>query len=89
MDPNVPIPPDDSTNLLIMLIAAIIVVIPFWRIFSKAGYSGWLSILMVIPIVNIIMLYFLAFADWPIFKGRIHSLVNETLPPTTPPSAQQ
>jgi hypothetical protein len=87
MDPNVPVPPDDSTNLLIMLIAAIIVVIPFWRIFSKAGYSGWLSILMIIPLVNIIMLYFLAFADWPILRGRSNLPTNETVPPRTPPPA--
>jgi uncharacterized protein (DUF983 family) len=85
MDPDTPMPPDDSTNLLIMLIAAIIVIIPFWRIFAKAGYSGWLSLLMVIPLVNIIMLYFLAFADWPILRGRNNLPVNETTtPPTTP-----
>lgn len=81
MDPNTPTSPDDSTNLLIMLIAAIIVIIPFWRIFAKAGYSSWLSILMIIPFVNIIMLYFLAFANWPILKERNNLPVSEIPPP--------
>ena len=52
-------------GFIMPLIFAAVIIIPFWFIFSKAGYSKWLSILMVIPIVNIIMLYFLAFSDWP------------------------
>ena len=38
------------------------------KIFSKAGYSWALGLLMLIPIVNIIMAFFLAFADWPVQK---------------------
>ncbi|CDG56120.1 hypothetical protein HALA3H3_p20067 [Halomonas sp. A3H3] len=49
----------------VMLIMAVIIIIPFWFIFSKAGYSRWLSLLMVVPIVNLIALYFLAFSAWP------------------------
>lgn len=49
----------------IMVIMAVIIIIPFWFIFSKAGYSRWLSLLMVVPIVNLIALYFLAFSSWP------------------------
>lgn len=86
MDTNPPITPDDSTNLLIMLIVAIIVIIPFWRIYAKAGYSSWLSLLMVIPLINIIMLYFLGFADWPILRGRSNQPVSGREPP--PPAAQ-
>ena len=81
MDENMPVAPEalGPVDLLILLIAALIVIIPFWRIFSKAGYSGWLSLLMVIPLVNLIMLYFLAFADWPILRRR-ESDIN--LPPS-------
>jgi len=39
-------------------------VIPFWQIFKKAGMSPALSILMMIPFVNFIMLYILAFSKW-------------------------
>jgi len=43
------------------------------KIFSKAGYSWALGLLMLIPIVNIIMAFFLAFATWPVQKelGRL------------------
>jgi hypothetical protein len=39
-----------------------IFVIPFWRIFKKAGFSPWLSVLMPIPLLNVVMCFFLAFA---------------------------
>jgi hypothetical protein len=48
-----------------MLIFAVLIVIPFWFIFGKARYSKWLSLLMVVPVVNIIMLYVLGFSAWP------------------------
>jgi uncharacterized membrane protein YhaH (DUF805 family) len=38
------------------------------RIFSNAGYSWALGLLMLIPVVNIIMAFYLAFADWPVNK---------------------
>lgn len=50
---------------LMMLVMAAVVIVPFWFIFSKAGYSKWLSLLMVVPIVNLVLLYFLAFSQWP------------------------
>jgi len=51
------------------LVIAILVVLPFWQIFTKAGYSGWWSLLMVLPGVNAVALYVLAFSDWP-SQGR-------------------
>ncbi|MBZ0225376.1 MAG: hypothetical protein WBG44_09095 [Comamonas sp.] len=53
---------------LTMLLGAVVIVLPFWRIFAKAGFSGWLSLLMLIPMVNLIALYVLAFSDWPILR---------------------
>jgi hypothetical protein len=38
---------------------------PFWRIFSKAGLAKQLSILMLVPLLNLGVLYYLAFTDWP------------------------
>ena len=54
-----------SGPLMMLVLMAVTIVIPFWFIFSKAGYSKWLSLLMVIPLVNIALLYFLAFSTWP------------------------
>jgi hypothetical protein len=53
------------------LIGAIIAIIPFWRICKRVGYSPWLSLLIALPLVNLIFLYILAFADWPSQKGTV------------------
>jgi hypothetical protein len=50
------------------LFMAVLVVVPFWFIFGKAGFSNWLSLLVLVPVVNIVLLYFLAFSDWPALK---------------------
>lgn len=49
---------------------ALILILPFWLIFSKAGFPGVLSLLMLIPLVNVGMLFFLAFVEWPALKHR-------------------
>jgi len=50
---------------LVLIIVAVKILI-FCKIFSKAGYSWALGLLMLVPIANIIMLFILAFAEWPI-----------------------
>lgn len=50
---------------LITAIIAVLVIIPYRRIFLKAGFSPWLSLLMLVPLVNLGMLYFLGFVEWP------------------------
>ena len=55
--------------MVIAIITAIIgslVVLPYCKIFSKAGFSGWLGLTQIIPVLNFIMLFYLAFAKWPI-----------------------
>ncbi len=56
-------------GLLWMLLISAIVVLPFFRICTKAGYSGWLSLLILIPIVNMGFVYFLGFSEWPSLRG--------------------
>jgi hypothetical protein len=57
-----------STELLFLLFFGVIFILPFWKIFTKAGFPGWLSLLMLIPFANVLMLFYLAFADWPALK---------------------
>ncbi len=52
-----------------MLAIAILMVIPVWRICRRAGYPGWLGILILIPVANLVLLYFIAFASWPAEKA--------------------
>ncbi len=59
--------------ILILVVACVVIVllvVPYWRIFGKAGFSPALSLLMLVPLVNIVMLYYLAFAEWPIQKKQ-------------------
>jgi hypothetical protein len=50
----------------IALIGAAIYIVPFWFIFKKAGFSPWLCLLLLLPLVNIVILYVLAFTEWKV-----------------------
>ena len=41
------------------------------KILMKAGYSGWWCLIGFVPIVNIIMLWVFAFADWPSLRQSL------------------
>ncbi|HES59116.1 MAG: hypothetical protein JW956_00590 [Calditrichaceae bacterium] len=45
-----------------------LIIWPVWIIFSKAGFTGWLSLLLLVPVLNILVLYYVAFSKWPILK---------------------
>lgn len=47
------------------LIGAIVLLWGWASIFSKAGYSGWLTLLWLVPIANIVLfIWFAFFAKW-------------------------
>lgn len=52
--------------IFFVLLITIVQVVAFCKIFSKAGFSWALGLLMLVPIANIVMFFFLAFAQWPI-----------------------
>ncbi len=53
-----------------IVVFLVILVIPYWQIFKKAGHPAAFGLLMCIPLVNLIMLYYLAFSDWPSLRQR-------------------
>ncbi|MGB3177183.1 MAG: hypothetical protein WBH14_04580 [Albidovulum sp.] len=57
-------------GLLVIVIYCVIIVVPFFQLWKRTGHSGWISLLMLVPLVNLIMLYVLAFKDWPAMKER-------------------
>lgn len=65
-------------EMIIIAAIGILVVVPSWKIFSKAGFPGALSILTIVPGVNLLLLYFLAFARWPALRNR------QTISPSDP-----
>ena len=56
-----------STVFLIFgLIAVVVTVLIYYFIFKRTGMNPWLSLVMLIPIGNLVMLLVLAFSEWPI-----------------------
>ena len=57
-------------GFLFMLIWAAILIYPFWRISERVGYPGWISLLILVPGINIIYVYYLALSKWPMEKAK-------------------
>ena len=51
-----------------VLLFSILPVVAFWRICSRVGFNGALGLLMLVPIANIVLPLYVAFAKWPAFK---------------------
>ena len=54
-----------GSGLFMLIVYAAVVVVPFYQLWKRTGHNGWIALLMVIPLVNVVMLYVLAFKDWP------------------------
>jgi hypothetical protein len=57
--------------LIALLVTALIVIIPYWKIFGKAGFPRIFGLFMIIPLVNLILIYVLAFSQWRILPSQI------------------
>jgi Na+/melibiose symporter-like transporter len=55
---------------LIVIVILAFYFIPIIKILQKAGYSGWWCLIVFVPLVNIIMFYVFAFANWPALRDR-------------------
>jgi hypothetical protein len=53
-------------GLSAFLVTYLLILIPVWRIVSKAGYSGAWSLIMFVPLINLIMIWVFAFSRWPV-----------------------
>ena len=49
----------------ILILFAILVIYPISRILGRIGWSPWLSLLWLVPLLNIVMLWTVAFGRWP------------------------
>jgi uncharacterized membrane protein YhaH (DUF805 family) len=65
--------PTTTVQIVTGIVAVLILpltVIPYWKIFDKAGFSGWLSLTQLVPLVGLAVLYYVAFSEWK-WKPRI------------------
>jgi hypothetical protein len=49
---------------ILILVGIAVVIVPFWYILKKAGYSPWLSLINILPFGTLVLLYVLAFGAW-------------------------
>jgi hypothetical protein len=49
---------------------SLVVIWPAGRICMRAGLSPYLGILAVVPFVNLFLLWYVAYADWPGSSSR-------------------
>jgi hypothetical protein len=54
------------TEGFIFLLFIALMIFVNWKIAVKAGYKGALSLLMLVPMVNLVVMLIFAFTDWPI-----------------------
>lgn len=52
--------------MIIFVVFLAVIIIPFWFILKKAGFSSWLSLINIVPFGTLILLYILAFAEWKV-----------------------
>ena len=53
-----------------LLASSALLVWPAWRILSRLGLPGWMSFALLIPFVNVALLFFVAFTEWPLDRAR-------------------
>ncbi len=53
-------------QFLIPLIIYLAVTLTWMRIFRRVGWSKWLALLMIVPIVNVALYFAFVFMPWPI-----------------------
>ena len=51
-----------AMELLGIILFSLAIIFPLWKIFQKAGHSKWLSVLTVIPFVDLAVLYYVGLA---------------------------
>ncbi len=57
-------------ELIVLLLLTVLLVWPMWRICMKAGFPGPLGLMAIVPLLNLGMLFFLAFAEWPALRDK-------------------
>jgi uncharacterized membrane protein YhaH (DUF805 family) len=53
-------------SIIIGIAFFLVFVIAYIKIITRAGYSGWWVLIIVVPFVNIVMLLIFAYKEWPI-----------------------
>lgn len=55
-------------ELLLLFVIVVPIAIVWGKIFSKAGYSAWLAAALFVPLINLGVIIWFAFAKWPVLS---------------------
>lgn len=59
-----------TTPLFVDMLLGLVILYPAWRIFVRAGFSPWWSLLVVVPVVGLLAaLLVLGLRRWPAEGG--------------------
>jgi hypothetical protein len=61
-------------DALFFIVLPLFVVFTLWlgfRIVQKAGFDGWWVLVLLIPVVNVIMIWVFAFSRWPNLRADV------------------
>src|SRR5512135_1429041 len=77
---------------VILLFAFAMMALMLWlwsRIFSKAGHTPWLALILLIPLANLVMIFWFALSTWPIENEvqRLRQLTGGAPRPAIAPGA--
>lgn len=50
---------------VIVLVMLATYLVPVAQVLRRTGFSGWLAVLALIPLVNLVLFWVFAFAPWP------------------------
>lgn len=56
--------------MMFSMVAMIVPIIAYWKILGKVGYPPPLALVILLPFAGLILLYWLAFAEWPALKPK-------------------
>ena len=49
----------------IVLIVSLLQLVAFWKILGRMGFPPWLAILAAVPVLNLVLLFYVALSPWP------------------------
>lgn len=57
---------DQVITLTVLTLYVLVLIVPIAKVLRRVGFSGWWSILALVPVVGFIGLWIFAFIRWPI-----------------------
>ena len=54
-----------------VVILCMLQAVAFWKILPRMGFPPWLAILASVPLLNLVLFYYLAMSPWPIDPRKL------------------